>query len=205
MSSPANQAIAGVSPSSAGETTIMAVWPTVGLFSVGRFFGRIYDFLEDHNVDVGGLVGLRGVLTLRNVVMIATTWILTLVILVPLGLDLVRASIKAFVSALLGLKWPPAGCMFPVYRLTNRRVIVEGFFTGAEMRSVNLDDFDSVELDHSRGGQRWYPAADLVFRSGARETFRLGGVGGANVFQHACLSAHQAYVGVKEALAHQAG
>lgn len=37
------QAIAGVSPSSVGETTVMTVWPANAAFSLGRFLGTLYD------------------------------------------------------------------------------------------------------------------------------------------------------------------
>jgi hypothetical protein len=36
------QAIAGVSPSSVTETTIMTVWPSVAGYGIGRFFGGLY-------------------------------------------------------------------------------------------------------------------------------------------------------------------
>jgi hypothetical protein len=84
------------------------------------------------------------------------------------------------------------------YRLTNRRVIVEQPFGGGEQQSVSLDRFDSIELD-VLPGQRWYPAADLVFRNGQIETFRLKGVPHAEPFRQTCMKAHLVFVGVVKA------
>ena len=37
------QAIAGVSPASVAETTVMTVWPSVAKFGLGRLLGRAYE------------------------------------------------------------------------------------------------------------------------------------------------------------------
>jgi hypothetical protein len=82
------------------------------------------------------------------------------------------------------LKWYAIGC----WRFV--------FFT--EAKSVRLDAFDSIEVD-VRPGQDWHHAGDLVFRSGATETFRLEGVSRPEAFRQACLNAHHIYNGVRAA------
>ena len=56
------------------------------------------------------------------------------------------------------------------YRLTNRRIIVERGLTGVEDKAVDLDRFDSINID-VQPGQAWYDAGDLVFKLGNVETF----------------------------------
>src|SRR5256885_8938343 len=51
------------------------------------------------------------------------------------------------------------------YRLTNRRIIVERGLTGVEDKAVDLDRFDSINID-VQPGQAWYDAGDLVFKLG---------------------------------------
>jgi hypothetical protein len=70
------------------------------------------------------------------------------------------------------------------------------FLFGREMKSVQLDRFDSIDI-HRRPGQHWYDAGDLIFREGATETFRLDGVSRPEAFRQVCMKAHMAYAGVK--------
>ena len=89
------------------------------------------------------------------------------------------------------------------YRVTNRRIVVElGISCKKEEKAVDLDRFDSIDIDVQRG-QEWYDAGDLVFRLGKTETFRLEGVSRPESFKQVCLKSHTAYVGVQEALARQ--
>lgn len=85
------------------------------------------------------------------------------------------------------------------YRLTNRRVIIERGVRGIPRCWVELDRFDTIEVD-VLAGQAWYPAGDLIFRKGQIETFRLLGVSRPETFRRTCLKARQGYVGVKEAV-----
>src|SRR5262245_8074218 len=74
------------------------------------------------------------------------------------------------------------------YRLTNRRVcVLKGVHPRVE-RFVDLDRFDTIEV-LQRPGQLWYHCGDLVFRSGALETFRLLGVPRPETFRQTCLKA----------------
>lgn len=90
------------------------------------------------------------------------------------------------------------------YRVTNQRIVVGRGVTGIEEeKAVQLDRFDSIEVD-IQPGQEWYSSGDLAFFQGKTETFRLEGVSRPDVFRSICMKAHQSYVGVKEALAQQA-
>jgi Bacterial PH domain len=82
------------------------------------------------------------------------------------------------------------------YRLTNRRIIVERGLTGAEDKAVDLDRFDTINIE-VLPGQAWYDAGDLVFRLGNVETFRLEGVSRPAAFRETCLKSHAAHAGVK--------
>ena len=86
------------------------------------------------------------------------------------------------------------------YRLTNRRLIVERGLTGVEEKSVDLDRFDTIEIE-VRPGQAWYHAGDLIFKKGDEETFRLEGVSRPESFRQVCLKANRSHMGVKNALA----
>jgi hypothetical protein len=84
------------------------------------------------------------------------------------------------------------------YRLSNRSVAVLRGIRPRVERSVDLDRFDSIEV-LVRPGQEWYHAGDLIFRSGALETFRLVGVPRPETFRQTCLKARMSYVGVRKA------
>ncbi|MCC7085656.1 MAG: PH domain-containing protein [Pirellulales bacterium] len=83
------------------------------------------------------------------------------------------------------------------YRLTNRRVILEKGLKFRPEMFVDLDRFDSIDID-IRPGQGWYPAGDLIFKLGPVQTFRLEGVGYPDTFRAICLKSRQAYVGVRK-------
>jgi hypothetical protein len=84
------------------------------------------------------------------------------------------------------------------YRLTNRRIIVERGLTGAEDKAVDLDRFDTINID-VQPGQAWYEAGDLVFKLGNLETFRLEGVSRPAAFRETCLKSRMAHAGVRKA------
>jgi hypothetical protein len=89
------------------------------------------------------------------------------------------------------------------YRLTNRRVVVQGGYAGAELRSVELSGFDSIHTEVPPG-QAWYDAGDLVFRSQGAEVFRLEAVSRPEAFRQTCLKSRLAYVSVRQVMAQQA-
>ncbi len=80
------------------------------------------------------------------------------------------------------------------YTLTNRRVVVQAGLRAVEERWVDFDRFDSIDVE-VLPGQEWYPAGDLVFRSGQVETFRLQGVSRPETFRRTCLGARRGYLG----------
>jgi hypothetical protein len=88
------------------------------------------------------------------------------------------------------------------YRLTNRRVAILAGIRPEVERYVDLDRFDTIEID-VLAGQQWYHAGDLVFRRGDIETFRLQAVPRPETFRQTCLKARMSYVGVRKALALQ--
>jgi hypothetical protein len=84
------------------------------------------------------------------------------------------------------------------YRLTNRRVIVERGLTGVEDKSVDLDRFDTINIE-VQPGQAWYHAGDLVFKLGNVETFHLEGVSRPAAFRETCLKSQLAHATVLRA------
>lgn len=120
--------------------------------------------------------GIGAVLTLGNLIALAS---------IPL--------------ALLIYFWNFAPWRCRRYRLTNRRVIIEKGLIGGVIRSVGLDEFDSIEIQHLPG-QAWFAAGDMIFRRGEVETFRLHGVVSPESFRQTCLKAHLSYVGVRQAM-----
>jgi len=162
------QAIAGVAPFETGEVTVMTVWPSVAAMSLGPFpLGRWLGIL--YEIRLGSYI-----LTVGN---------LFCLLCMPLALVLYFKRIGPFVALR--------------YRVTNRRVIVERGLSAREEKAVELDRFDSIEIE-VQPGQAWYHAGDLVFRLGNVETFRLEGVSRPESFRQVCLKARGAYVGVKQ-------
>jgi hypothetical protein len=174
-----NQPIAGVSPASQRETTIMTVWPSVSATAYGRWWGRRFE--NNFGITLFGIP-----LTLGRLMALVS---------IPLVLPLYfHMLIPRLPFVVFGV--PNPACRR--YRLTNRRVIVEQPFGGGEQQSVSLDRFDTVTVE-VQPGQAWYPAGDLVFRNGQVETFRLKGVPHPTPFAQTCLKAQRVFVGVQKA------
>lgn len=85
------------------------------------------------------------------------------------------------------------------YRLTNRRVIEERGVMHEPVKAIELDRFDSIEIEIAPG-QAWYSAGNLIFKLGTAETFRLEGVSRPEAFRSQCMKSQMAYVGVKKAI-----
>jgi hypothetical protein len=171
------QAIAGVSPATSHETTIMVVWPSIAKYWLGRVLGSVLAILAPD------------VYVFRLGVILAP-------LLIPFALLLY---FYRLLPSFFGL--PIHGS---TYKLTNRRIIEQRAEVGwwkfrfdVEVKSVQLDRFNTIEIVR-RPGQVWYDAGDFIFRDGATETFRLDGVSRPEAFRQACLKAHMAYVGVKK-------
>ena len=174
------QPIAGVAPTQFQEVTVMTVWPSLSATTFGRFWGRLFA------IEVG--FPIFGVpLTIGRLMALASIpFMLALYFLMRL---------PRFPGVLIGIRNP----MCWVYRLTNRRIVMENPF-GAEIKSVSLDRFDSIEVV-VQPGQAWFKAGDLVFRQGAVETFRISGVPRPETFRQTCLKANMSFVGVQKAKA----
>lgn len=169
MSDSAKQAIAGVSPASTAEASVMTVFPSVAKFGLGRALGLAYENQAGAYIfRLGNLIALMS-------------------IPIALGLYFLR------IAPGLGVR----------YRLTNRRIVVLRGIRGVEVKSIELDRFDSIDIV-VQPGQAWYDAGDLVFKSGVIEKFRLEGVSRPGAFRAACQKSHAAYVGVKRSLERQA-
>lgn len=114
-----------------------------------------------------------------------------------LGRLLAGLCIPLALGGYLAMRIPP--WVIRRYTLTNRRVVVRKGLRARDERWVELDRFDAIEV-LVRPGQQWYPAGDLIFRSGPVETFRLEGVLRPETFRQTCLKARAGYVGVRRAL-----
>jgi hypothetical protein len=175
------QAIAGVSPDTVRETTIMTVWPSISATAYGRWWGRRFE----NNVGIT-LFGVP--LTIGRLMALVS-----IPLILPIYFHMLVPRLPLVVFG-----WPNPSCRR--YRLTNRRVIVEQPFGGGEQKSVSLDRFDSVTVE-VQPGQAWFPAGDLVFRLGQTETLRLEGVPHPEAFRQTCVKAHKIFVGVQKARA----
>ena len=111
------QAIAGVSPSSISERTVMVVWPSNAAYSIGRLLGQGYA--------IRGPFPGNKIFWPGNLIVLAS---------IPIALVLYFARLAPFG---IGIR----------YRLTNRRVIVERGMKYVESKSVALDAFDSVSIE----------------------------------------------------------
>jgi hypothetical protein len=176
------QAIAGVVSSRSEEVTTMIVWPTIAATGLGRLLGRMY--------------------AIRTGFWIFSVGRLMMGLTLPIGLFLFFFLLAPGVARR--------------YRLTNRRVIIEKGPTLLDLATflwrsgpvwraeqfVDFDRFDKIEIE-VQPGQAWYPAGNLIFKLGQIETLRLEGVGYPDVLRATCWKAHQAYVGVRKAMALQ--
>lgn len=181
------QAIAGVTPSGVKEVTVMEVWPSIAKFTLGRVMGRLFAIQAGIYIfRVGNFIALAG-------------------IPFALALYFFRLTPSFFGAPLHG----------GFYRLTNRRVVVlrneikfsgpsilPKFLFGVEVKSVELDRFDSIDIERLPGHQ-WFDAGDLVFRRDGVETFRLEAVARPDSFRHTCLKSNTSFVGIKQALARE--
>jgi hypothetical protein len=174
------QPVAGVAPSQLKEVTVMVVWPSLSATAFGRIWGRL--FAIEAGFPIFGVPLTLG----RLFALMSIPFMLALYFLMRL---------PRFPGIIIGIKNP--WCW--QYRLTNRRVVVENPF-GAEIKSVSLDRFDSIDVV-VQPGQAWFKAGDLVFRQGTTETFHIWGVPRPETFRQTCLKANMSFVGVQKARA----
>ena len=158
----------------------MTVWPSLSATTFGRFWGRL--FAIEVGFPVFGIPLTIG----RLLALVSIPFMIALYFLMRL---------PRFPGVIIGIKNP--FCW--VYRLTNRRLVMENPF-GAETKSVSLDRFNAIDIV-IEPGQGWFKAGDLVFRMGPIETFRIWGVPRPETFRHTCLKANMSFVGVQKAKA----
>ena len=88
------------------------------------------------------------------------------------------------------------------YRLTDRRVLVQKGLAPKDERSIDLDQFDSIEIA-VLPGQAWLRAGDLVFLRDGKEVFRLPGVSRPEAFREVCRKGQTALLSVRKVLDQQ--
>jgi hypothetical protein len=89
------------------------------------------------------------------------------------------------------------------YTLTNRRVIVCRGLAPRDEKWIELDEFDSCELE-IQPGQEWLRAGDIVFYHGEIELLRFAGVVRPYIFRNVCLTAQRALLLVRKVVQEQA-
>ncbi len=181
-----NPPIAGVSPPQVQEDTVMTVFPSIASTGIGRFLGRLY------LISWG-----RGVITVGHLIALLS---------IPLAASLVLCRfLHGFLTDIRCMKLGdfflaliPNSLIIRRYTLTNQRVIVQRGLRAVDESWVELDRFDSIEVE-VLPGQEWFPAGNLLFRRGPIETFRLDGVSRPETFRQTCLKVRMAYLGAKQA------
>jgi hypothetical protein len=88
------------------------------------------------------------------------------------------------------------------YRLTNRRVVIQKALPPADLASIDLDQFDAVQIE-VLPGQAWLRSGELLFVRQGQEVFRLSGVPWPEGFRRTCLKAQAALLAVREVLRQQ--
>jgi hypothetical protein len=89
------------------------------------------------------------------------------------------------------------------YSVTNQRLIIRRGLSAREERWINLDDFDTIEIE-VLPGQESLRAGDIVFKHGGIEAFRFAGVSCPASVRQACLKARNAVILVRRVLQQQA-
>jgi hypothetical protein len=89
------------------------------------------------------------------------------------------------------------------YTLTNRRIIIRRGLDPRDEKWLELDDFDSCEVE-TLPGQQWLHSGDLVFHHGEIEVLRLAGVPRPIIFRNVCLTAHAALFSIRKVVQQQA-
>jgi hypothetical protein len=85
------------------------------------------------------------------------------------------------------------------YTLTSRRVAIQKGLVPVVSRSIELDQFDAIDIE-VLPGHGWLRAGDVVFQRDGREVFRLTGVPRPEPFRETCLKAQTALLTVRNVL-----
>lgn len=78
------------------------------------------------------------------------------------------------------------------YRVTDRRVLIQKGLSAVEEASLELDQFDAIDVVVLLG-QDWLHAGEVLFLRGGKEVFRLSGVSRPEAFRQMCLKAQMAF------------
>jgi hypothetical protein len=89
------------------------------------------------------------------------------------------------------------------YTLTNRRIIIRRGLQPLDAKWVDLDGFDTIEVE-ILPGQQWLHAGELIFKRGETEVLHLSGVSRPEVFRQVCLNAQNALLSVRNVVQQQA-
>ncbi len=186
------QAIAGVSPASLDEATVMTVWPTIAASGAGQMIGRLCSLGGEGPFAIGKLLAPLTILPALALFFIS--------IVPPFPFWFVRFNrrykvtnrrILVLEDCLEWVVYHPFGFRFPAQKIRTE-----------EAKAVQLDRFDTIEIE-VLPGQEWFPAGELIFKQGAVETFRLSGVSRPEAFRQVCLKARNSFVLVNQALKQQ--
>src|SRR4051794_1901191 len=135
-----NPPIAGVSPPDLRESVIMTVWPSIAAMSIGRLLGRMYEINWGYGfVTVGKLLAL-----------------LTAPLAAAIVIGRFATSLKKELP-FIGWLAKPIPLDAWRYVLTNRRVLVQKGLLAVDESWVELDRFDTIEVE-IEPGQAWYQA-----------------------------------------------
>jgi hypothetical protein len=89
------------------------------------------------------------------------------------------------------------------YTISNRRLMIQLGLTAKDGPSINLDEFETVEVV-VLPGQEWLHSGELLFRRDGKELFRLSGVSRPEAFRQVCLKARNAIVSARRIQQEQA-
>jgi hypothetical protein len=89
------------------------------------------------------------------------------------------------------------------YTLTNRRVIIRRGLQPLDVKWIDLDGFDDIEIE-ILPGQEWLHAGELIFKRGETEVLRLSGVSRPEVFRQVCVNTQNALLSVRKIVEQQA-
>lgn len=164
-----------IAVTASAERTVVVVRPSLAAGRWGRWLGQRFE--DPRGFSVGG-------------VRLTVGWLLALAT-APLT-ALMYLTQRAPRLPLVVVGWPNGRCVR--YRLTNRRVVIEGPYGAAPVAERRLDEFDDVHVD-TRPGQGWHHAGDLVLTSGGKEMLRLPGVQRPEPLRRLLLNTRHAFVG----------
>mgnify|MGYP000968908170 CR=1 FL=1 len=88
------------------------------------------------------------------------------------------------------------------YALTNRRIIIRRGLRPVDERWIELDKFDTVDIE-ILPGQQWLHCGDLLFKHKGSEVLRLAGVSRPEIFCHVCQTARNALLSVQSVMGQQ--